>query len=322
MTSREEPGGEPPSAAPPAQAVDPGRVQELKAALALEQGREHDLAQTLAEEQGQAQKLSRSHSRAARRFDAKVKALARQNLKGDLATQEKYDQLGRDLGRVRDLAWERDRVEAQVQTSAQAVERARSNVQALERTLALAMAQARTLAREQAQARSPRLRASAAARFLWRLLQARPGLWEGIVRNLYLGMRVVGLWVWMLPKADRARWKNESYNQLEELKQEGAPLLGDALRIALRTPWLALVLWTGAWRRSPVARWLPRLKPLWIGVGTAAAAFLGGAAGIGQHPTEFQMRALVAASLITGMLAVTGSFKGRRPRRRSRRRKR
>jgi hypothetical protein len=181
------------------------------------------------------------------------------------------------------------------------------------------MAQARTLAREQA--RSPRLRASAAARFLWRLLQARPGLWEGIVRNLYLGMRVVGLWVWMLPNSDRARWKNESYNQLEELKQEGAPLLGDALRIALRTPWLALVLWTGVWRRSSAARWLPRLKPAWIGVGTAAAAFLGGATGIGQHPTEFQMRALIAASLLTGAVALTGSYKGRRPRRRRRRRR-
>jgi hypothetical protein len=203
----------------------------------------------------------------------------------------------------------------------QALEQAQSRLQQLERSLALAMAQARTLAREQAQARSPWLRAIAVARFLWRLLQARPGLWDGIVRNLYLGMRVVGLMVWMLPATDRDRWKNESYNELEELKQEGAPLLGDAIRIALRTPLLALVLWAGAWRRSRAARWLPRLKPVWIGLGTAAATFLCGAAGIGQSATERQMRLLVAASMLTGALAVTGSYKGRRPRRRRRRRR-
>jgi hypothetical protein len=131
-------------------------------------------------------------------------------------------------------------------------------------------------------------------------------------------MSVVALAAWILPTGDRARWKNESYNELEELKQEGAPLLGDAIRIASRTPWLALVLWTGAWRRSSAARWLPRLEPLWIGVGTAAATYLGGAAGIGQSPTEFQMRALAAASLVTGVLAATGSHKGRHPRRRRR----
>lgn len=316
MTNWEDPGGEPPSAATSAYAVDAGRVPELKAALLLERGREHELALTLAKEQGQAEKLSRSHSRAARRFDAKVKALALQNLTGELAAQEEYDRLGRDLGRVRDLATERDRTEAQVQASAQALERVRSNIQALERTLALAMAQARTLAREQA--RSPRLRATAITRFIGRLLQGRSGLWDGIVRNLFLGMRVVGLLVWMLPKADRTRWKDESFSELQDLKMEGVPLLGDAFRITARTPWLALVLWTGAWRRSSAARWLPRLKPLWIGVGTAAATFLGGAAGFGQSPTEFQMRALAVASLITGVLAVTGSYKGRRPRRRRR----
>jgi hypothetical protein len=53
-------------------------------------------------------------------------------------------------------------------------------------------------------------------------------------------MSVVALAAWILPTGDRARWKNESYNELEELKQEGAPLLGDAIRIAsghLGWPW-------------------------------------------------------------------------------------
>jgi hypothetical protein len=132
------------------------------------------------------------------------------------------------------------------------------------------------------------LRAIAITRFIWRLLQGRSGLWDGIVRNLYLGMRAVGLLVWMLPKADRTRWKDESFSELQDLKMEGAPLLGDAFRIAARIPWLALVLWTGAWRRSSAARSLPRLKPLWIGVGTAAATFLGGAAGIGSPQPSFR----------------------------------
>jgi hypothetical protein len=212
---------------------------------------------------------------------------------------------------------ELDRVQTQVQARTQALARAEAQAQELERALALAMAQARTLAR----ARTPRYRIAAFLRLLWQL-RSPQRMWGGVVRNLFLGMGVVRLAVWILPTADRDRWKNESYSELEDLKHEGAPLLGDALRIALRAPVLALVLWAGAWRRSPAARWLPRLKPVWIGLGTAAATFLGGAAGIGQSPTEFQMRSLVAASLLTGALAVTGSYKGRRPRRRRRKRRR
>jgi hypothetical protein len=233
-------------------------------------------------------------------------------------TPTQWNELNRDVGRELDLALELRAAKTNAQLFSESLTFQEARVQQLERALALAMAQARTAAWERA--RSPRVRAIAIARWIGRLLQGRSGLWEGIVRNLYLGMRVVAVLVWMLPKADRPRWKDESFSELEGLKREGAPLLGDAFRIAFRTPWLALVLWTGAWRRSPVARWLPRLKPLWIGLGTAAAAFLAGAAGIGQHPTEFQMRALMAASMLTGALAVTGSWKGRRPRRRRRRR--
>jgi hypothetical protein len=311
--TKEDPGGEAPSAAAPAQVVD-----ALSAMRAQELAQMQELAEQLADEQARHRELARLHEPMAERIQAATKALASQRYVADV----QYLALGRELWQERDLGQELDRSEAQCQALALALEQARASLQWLERGLALAMAQARTLAREQAQARSPRLRAIAVGRFLWRLLQGRAGLWDGIVRNLYLGMRVVGVLVWMLPTADRTRWKNQYYSELEDLKQEGAPLLGDAVRIALRTPWLALVLWTGVWGRSPAARWLPRLKPLWIGAGTATAAFLGGAAGIGQSPTEFQMRALVAASLITGVLAATGSYKGRRPRRRRRRRKR
>ena len=251
-----------------------------------------------------------------------MKVLARQNVENEhqRVTLTQWNALELVVGRELDLALELRAVETRVQHLADSLTSQESRVQQLERALALAMAQARTLERERAQARSPRLRAIAICRSIGRLLQGRSGLWEGIVRNLYLGMRVVAVLVWMLPKADRIRWKDESFSELEDLKGEGAPLLGDAFRIALRTPRLALVLCVGVWRRSPAARWLPRLTPVWIGVGTATATFLGGAAGIGQSPTEFQMRALVAASLLTGALALTGSYKGRRPRKRRRRR--
>jgi hypothetical protein len=311
LTIREDPGGEPPSAATSAQAVGAGRVQELRAARQQALAYVQELSTRLAREQAHAKKLSRSYEQAVRRNVAKVKELARQT---SWVTPTQHDQLDEELRRERSLARELDRVRTQVQARTQALARAEAQAQELERALALAMAQARTLAR----ARTPRYRIAAFLRLLWQL-RSPQRMWGGVVRNLVLGMGIVKLAVWMLPTADRDRWKDESFSELEDLKREGKPLLGDAIRIASRTPWLALVLWTGAWRRSPAARWLPRLKPLWIGVGTAAATFLGGIAGIGQHPTEYQMRALIAASLLTGAVALTGSFKGRRPRRRSRR---
>ena len=315
------PGGDPPIAAVLAEAAD-AAVQRMQVGRAEALARVQKLATRLGREESQAEKLAWAHLRAAERCDANAKALAcqnemmRQNQVGEALTPEQYLELGREMWRVQDLERDLSLIEAKVQATTQELERAQSTVQEMEQGLALAQEIAQR--RSATQARSPRSRAVAVARFIWRLLQARPGLWGGIVRNLYLGMRVVGVLVWMLPKADQARWKDESFSELEDLKREGVPLLGDALRIAARTPWLALVLWTGAWRRSPAARWLPRLKPLWIGVGTATATFWTGIAGIDQHPTEWQTRKLVAASLLTGVVALTGSFKGRRPRRRRR----
>jgi hypothetical protein len=326
LTSREEAGSDPPSTATPA-LVGAARVQELREARARELRRVQELAKLLAHEEAQAEKLAWAHARAADRFETHMRALVRKDLAGKPVTLPPCAELGRELGLARDLERDLAVKKAQVAAGAQDLARAQSRVEGLERALALAMAQARMLARAQeqasarARARSPRVRAIAIARFLLGLLQARWGLWDGLVRNLYLGMKVVGLVGWMLPAADRARWKNESYNELEELKQEGSPLLGDAIRIALRIPWLALVLWTGTLGRSPAARWLARLKPLWIGLGTAAATFWAGAAGIGQSPTDWQMRSLVAASLLTGVMAAAESDPRRRPRRRRRKRR-
>jgi hypothetical protein len=325
LTRREAPGGDPPSTATPAQAVDAAQVQELRAARAGAMGTVQGLIDLLAQEEAEAEKLAWAHGRATELYEADATTLGRILLAGRPVTRAQLAVVGRELERQRQLGQDLAVKRGQVALTAQGLARAQSRVQELERALALAMAQARTLAWERALARSPRLRAIAVGRFLWRLLQeGRSGLWDGIVRNLYLGMRVVGVLVWMLPTADaRTRWKNESYEELEELKQEGAPLLGNAMRIALRTPWLALVLWTGAWRRSPAARLLPRLKPLWIGLGTAAAMFLGGAAGIGQSPTERQMRLLVAASILSGLSGALAACQGSRGRwRRGRRRRR
>lgn len=314
MASREAPGGEPASVASRAHAVDAGQVQELRAAREQALTQAQDLSVELDLERARAKKLSRSYNQARKRSAAKVKALALQNLERGGVTRTQWDELKLEVGRESDLASELAQVRFQVKALAESLTRAQSRAQGLERALALAMAQARTLAWEQARARSPRVRAIAVALSIWRLLQARSGLWNGIIRSLGLGMGVVALAACILPTSARGRWKSESYSELEELKQEGAPLLGNAIRIALRIPWLALELWTDTWGRSPAAKWLPRLKPVWIGLGTATATFLGGAAGIGRSPTEFQMRALVVASLLTGALTLTGSWKGRRPR--------
>jgi hypothetical protein len=301
--------------------VDAGRVQELRAAREQALTQAQDLSAELDLERTRAEQLSRRYKQARKRSAAKVKALALQNFEDQGVTPTQWGELELEVGRELDLKSELEQVRFQVKALAENLTRAQSRAQGLERALALAMAQARTLAWKQARARSPRVRAIAVARFTWRLLQARSGLWNGIIHSLGLGMGVVALAACILPTSARDRWKNESYSELEELKQEGAPLLGNAIRIALRIPWLALELWTDAWGRSPAAKWLPRLKPVWIGLGTAAATFLGGAAGIGRSPTEFQMQSLLAASLLTGALAVTGSYKGRRLRRRRRRRR-
>jgi hypothetical protein len=244
--TKEDPGGEAPSAATSAQAA-----QELRSAWESAVTRAQELADALDSERAQAKKLAQLHKSVKARNQAQVKLFAAHPSR---VTNDHYVQLGGELRREREVALTLHRTRMAAQELAQAQAEAQDQAETLERAYARAMAQARTLAREQAQARSPRLRAIAVGRFLWRLLQARPGLWGGIIRNLYLGMQVVGVLVWMLPKGDRDRWRNESYNELEELKLEGAPLLGNAVRIALRTPRLALELWAGAWSRSPAAR--------------------------------------------------------------------
>jgi hypothetical protein len=176
LTSREAPSGDPPSAATPAQAVDATRVQMLEEALAQELARTQQLAERLAQKQAQAEKVAQSLRRTQGRITAKMKVAARQGRPAQPPTTEQIRGLTRELRRHGELQRKSYRVQAQIQTSSQALERAQSNVQALERALALAMAQARTLAWAQARARSPRVRAIAFVRLLWQLTQGRRGL--------------------------------------------------------------------------------------------------------------------------------------------------
>jgi hypothetical protein len=275
--------------------------------------RQEGLGRLLQMERDREKRLTLSDQQLRDHLVWQVKRLARQE---SPVTTRQYSNLDRELMQARELAAELARSRARLQGLEEARQRADQLEQALEREQALAMVQARSLARAEAQARaqarSARLRSIASARFLWRLLQAQPGLWDGMVRNLHLGMSVVALLAWILPKTDRERWRQDSYNWLEELKQEGSPLLGTAIRIALRTPWLALVLWT-----LPTRRLLARLKALWIGLGTAAAVLSAGIAGISQSP-PVQVGSLLAAALLAGAVATSQAFKGRQSRRRRR----
>jgi hypothetical protein len=147
--TKEDPGGEAPSAATPAQAV-----QELRPAWEAEVTRAQELADALARERARVKKLAPLHKSAAARNQTQVKLFAAYPSQ---VTNDHYVELGGELRRERELALELERAEAHVQELAIALAESQNRAQALERTLALAMAQARTLAREQAQARSPRV---------------------------------------------------------------------------------------------------------------------------------------------------------------------
>jgi hypothetical protein len=316
LTSTEAPLGEPFRTATLAHAAFAAQVQDLRVARAKWQMHVQELRAQLLQEEARIKRVTRSLERARARNNATMTALVGQEQQ---VTPEQCGELLPELVSEFELKWELGQISSQVMSRARTLERAQSRLQELEQALASEQARLSATAPSHGLTRSHRLRAMVFARFLWRLLQTRRGLWNGIVRDLYLGMRIVALAVWMLPKADRARWQQESYSELELLKQEEAALLGTAIRTALRIPWLALVLRTGAWRRSPSGRWVIRLEPLWIGLVTAAGTFCAGAAGIGQSPTEGQMRSLVAASLLTGVVAAWQAYKGRRVRRRGRR---
>jgi hypothetical protein len=82
LTDREEPGGEPPSAAAPAQALDAARVQQLREVRARELTRLREQVDLLAQEEAQAEKLAWAHRQAVEQFEANRKTLVRQDLAG------------------------------------------------------------------------------------------------------------------------------------------------------------------------------------------------------------------------------------------------
>jgi hypothetical protein len=153
--TKEDPGGEAPSAATPAQAA-----QELRSAWESEVTRAQELANALANERAQAKKLAPLHKSAAVRNQALVKLFATYPSR---VTDDHYVQLGGELRRERELAQALDRAKVHIQELALAQAESQARAQALERALARTMAQARSLARERAQARSHGLRAIAVA---------------------------------------------------------------------------------------------------------------------------------------------------------------
>jgi hypothetical protein len=104
--TREDPGGDPPSAATSAQAVDAGRVHELRAARDLALTNAQELVELLATEEALVAKLAELHAEVEDQFEAHRKDLVGLDLAGQPVTRESLIEQGRELGRKRDLARE------------------------------------------------------------------------------------------------------------------------------------------------------------------------------------------------------------------------
>jgi hypothetical protein len=159
-------------------------------------------------------------------------------------------------------------------------------------------------------------------RLVWHLVRTPGSLRSRLVHSLVVSIRVVELGLRLLPSSVRTRYEQEWHADLEELHRAKAPLLGVATRITVRAPWMAMILRTSAWRRSPAVRWAATLEPVWVGLGWATATFLAGAAGLsarGQPPTDQQLHLLAGASLLTGGLTAWTERKKRRQVRRPKR---
>lgn len=101
--TKEDPGGEAPSAATPAQAA-----QELRSAWESEVARAQELADALDRERARAKKLAPLHKSMAARNQTQVKLFAAYPSR---VTNDHYVQLGGELRRERELALALDRPE-------------------------------------------------------------------------------------------------------------------------------------------------------------------------------------------------------------------
>jgi hypothetical protein len=149
------------------------------------------------------------------------------------------------------------------------------------------------------------------------VLHAPPNAWSVAVHSLRAGRAAVAVGVWLLPRTERPRWGQEWDAELEWLKHQGSPVLGVAVRIMLRALQTAVVLHFGAWHRSSAVRWVGRLEPLWMGLGSAIATGLTIAIGLygeGRTPPRWQVLVMVVASLLAGALSGYKEWKDRRAR--------
>jgi hypothetical protein len=318
--------GGPPNAAPSTVTSEQVPVLAATEALKAAETRARHLVSEHADAVKQAKAIAQSHRRLAKRNAAPVKALARQGLARQPVTEAQIRELGRQLGPELELARESALAQRRVQALAQALADAEQDMQARAQDLALLQEQALVLAQARAaeleRPETPIVRVMAFFRLVWHLVRTPTSLRSKLVHSLLVSMGVVGLGIRLLPSTARARYEQEWYGDLEELQREKAPLLGVAIRIVVRAPWMAVILRASAWRRSPAMRWVASLEPLWVGLGWATATFLAGAAGLStgsQPPTDQQLRLLAGASLLTGGLT---AWTERKRRRKVRRRKR
>jgi hypothetical protein len=124
---------------------------------------------------------------------------------------------------------------------------------------------------------------------------------------------LLGWAVAWLPERYRAQYEAEWQAELDVLKQDDSPLLGWAVwvlataavtRVALRPRLAGAAGRVRALPRSRVARAVGQLRPVWLGVLAAVAAFCAAAvgwSGVGQHgPSRAQLVWAVLASLAAG----------------------
>jgi hypothetical protein len=136
-----------------------------------------------------------------------------------------------------------------------------------------------------------------------------------------LAVWLVRLAVRILPYDRRVRYEREWLAELDVLERRKQALLGVAVGIAMGAPRLGLMLRFQGWVRSPAAKRLGRLEPVWVGLGAALAAFFSIAVGLwtpdGRAPSRLQIGLALLGSALSGGLAAWQARKRRHTRRHS-----
>jgi hypothetical protein len=138
-------------------------------------------------------------------------------------------------------------------------------------------------------------------------------LYRTITYGRALAVWLVELAVRTLPRDCRVRYGREWLAELDVLERRKQALLGVAVGIALGAPRLGLMLRFQGWVRSPAAKRLGRLEPVWVGLAAALAVFFSIAVGLwtpeGRAPSRLQIGLALLGSVLSGGLAAWQSRK-------------